>query len=306
MRLNGYDLADRGNRPSVSSRVAIRVFFLNDGEYVDPSEIVDVCIFPELTNQYPSSLLNSDGLLDNSSVSANCKAYFAASSNYYEPSTYSPGASGVFRIGQGDYVVVLDGITDVSAYASRFGSTIENTASSNGYYLDVWTVKYPSDSYYKTVINSFTLFDDTFFTVTEPLILKTYNELTTKKIPLGAKQDLKITTEIVVENRNIDNSVRNLFKTSIAVNPAIQIEKINEDPNIPSRVEVSGWEDTSGLIKVNSENTFILTWDTNTLKTHPELLAGNLGNMRGVYSIQVRFNLLNELIYSPRMYVQLI
>lgn len=307
MRLNGYDLVDRNNHPNMTGRVAIRVFFMNDGHYIDPVEIVDVTIFPRAAYQYPSSLMDDSNLLDDANVSALCTAHFAASTGtYYPPEEYSPGASGVFRISQGEYVVVLDGITDVSSYAERWDTVVTNTTSSIGDYLDVWTIKYPTGSDYQTVINSFTLYDDIFYTTTEPLLLRTFNHLITKKIPLGARQDIKITTEFVVENRNIDNSIRNLFKSAIAVNPQIKITKINEDPNISSRVEVSGWSDTSSLIKVDSANTFILTWDTDELRTHPEMLTGEFGHMRGVYSIQVRYSLLNELIYSPQMYLQVV
>ena len=121
-----------------------------------------------------------------------------------------------------------------------------------------------------------------------------------------SKQDVKITTEFTVENRNIDASIRNLFKTTVATSPKIRIEKLNEDSNLPSRVTVYDYADTSGSIRVSSENTFIYTWDTDLLRSHTELLSGNLGNMRGIYAISLQYDMLTERIQAPLMYIQLV
>lgn len=307
MQLNGYNLQSRTARPNTDSRIALEIFFMNDGAYIDPTEIVDVCVFSASRNLYPSSLLDEDGLLDNSAVSGDCLAYFRTSgSTYLEEEEYAYGSPDVFRIKQGHYVVVLDNVTLSATTAPRFNDEeIATTASSVGEYIDVWTVLLPNTSDYKTVFQYFKLDYDTFYSLPERLLVKTHNSLTTKKIQLGSKADLKILTEFTIENRNIDKSIVNLFKTALAVNPQIQIRKINDDINIPARVDVSGWSDTSALIDVTAENTFIFTWDTSLLTTHPELLTGNLGNMRGIYSVQVRYDLLSETIYSPLFFVQL-
>ena len=75
---------------------------------------------------------------------------------------------------------------------------------------------------------------------------------------------------------------------------------------MPARVEVSGYSDTSGVIKVTADDTVILTWDTEDLKTHAQLQVGNLGNMRGIYAITLKYDLLTERIVTPLMYVQLV
>jgi hypothetical protein len=308
MNLNGYTVTDRANRPSVDSRVALKVYFMNDGEFIDPVQIVDVAVFDRAAQQDPSSLLSSDGTLNDTVASSIAKAYFRTDSElgWVNADTYTPPASGIFRVKQGEYVVVLDGITPATTYSERWNTDVPNTASATGDYLDVWTIKYPTASDTKVVINAFSLFNDTFYTTTEPLMIKTSHELVTKKIPIGSKQDVKITTEFTVENKNITSSIRNLFKTAVAVNPKIKIEKLNDDPNIPSRVTVYDYADTSGSIRVSSENTFIYTWDTDLLRSHAELLAGNLGNMRGVYAISLEFDMLTERIRAPQMYVQLV
>jgi len=304
-------LAERNNRPSVDSRVALRVFFMNDGEYIDPVRIEDVTIFDRSAMQSPSSILTANGLIDDEVASSIAKAYFKSDSiNGWEPFTnYEEGSldsSSVYRVRQGEFLVVLDGISEIPSFHPRWETIVLNTASSVGDYIDVWTVQFPSASNPKVVINAFPLFDDTFYNLTEPLLIKTNNELTTKKITLGSKQDIKITTDFTVENRNVNSSIRNLFKTAIAVNPQIKIEKINQDPNLPARVEVSGYSQTADLIRTTGQNTFILSWDTDQLRTHAQMLAGNLGNMRGVYAITLKYDLLTERIVTPQMYVQLV
>lgn len=308
MKLNGYNVTDRGNRPSPTGRLALKVYFLNDGSYVDPYEIKDVTVFSRYTNLYPSSLLDASGLIDGSSVSSLAKAYFAASGgvSYLAESEYAPGASGIYKLGAGEYVAVLDGNDGVSGYNSDWGAVIPNTASVVGPYLDIWTVKLTAESDYTTVINQFTLFDDTFFTVTEPLLIHTTNKLVNKKIPLGAKQDLKITTTVSIENDGLSDSIKNLVDNSILLNPMLKIEKINDDPNIPARVEVSGFSDTSGLINLTHDNTVMFSWDTELLKTHAKMVSGDLGNMRGVYAVTLKYDLLTERIVTPQMYVQLV
>lgn len=312
MNLNGYNLADRNTRPSVDSRVALKVYFMNDGEYIDPAEIVDVVIFPRSAVQNPSSILGTNGLLDDANVSALAVAHYESAEElgWDSASLYNPFDqdydSSIFRVSQGEYVVVLDGIGDVSSFATRWNAQVHNVVSAAGDYIDVWTVKYPTASDTKVIINAFSLFNDTFYNTTEPLMIKSSNELVTKKITLGSKQDVKITTEFTVENKAITSSLRNLFKTAVAVDPQIRIEKINTDSNLPARVEVSGYADTSGLIKTTSENTFVLPWDTDQLKTHPKLQSGDLGNMRGVYCITLKYNLLTERIVAPQMFIQLV
>jgi len=301
---------DRNNRPSVDSRVALKVFFMNDGEYIDPVEIVDVTIFDRSSMQNPSTILGSNGLLNGEVASGLAKAYFKSpiSPGWQDISEYVPGelgSSGVYRVRQGEYLVVLDGITNIPGLHPTWGNVINNTASATGDYIDVWTVRYPSASLPKVVINSFSLFNDTFFNLTEPLLIKTHNELTTKKVVLGSKQDLKITTEFTVENKNINSSIRNLFKTAVAINPKIKIEKINQDPNLPSRTTIVDFTDEQD-IRVTSQNTFIYNWDTEQLRYHASIAAGTISGLRGIYVVTLKYDLLNETIVAPQMYVQLV
>ena len=106
--------------------------------------------------------------------------------------------------------------------------------------------------------------------ISQPLILETRNRLLNKQISLSAIENLKITTEITVQNKDIDQSIKNLFKDSVITNPQILVEKVNEDSvGLPNHVTVSGFEDTSGIIDVTSDNTMVLLFNTQNLLNHP-------------------------------------
>lgn len=311
MQLNQTSLTDRHNRPSVSQRVALQAHFINNGVYQDPYAISGVAIFNRSVSAAAESFLTSDGLLT-SSVSSLILMNFANSSvtptnSAFEPSNYTPGtnASGIFRTGVGKYVVVLDGTVALSGNHSYWvpDVVVENGASGTSNYWDFWTVKLLQNSDYKVVANRFALYNDTFFTITEPLILKTSNKIGTKYVNLGSKPDIKVTTEITIENKNIDESIKNIFHDSVVTSGALQIMKLNDEHLLNSYVEVSGYSDTSGLVEITSDNTFVFNWDTTKLLTHPRLLDGTLGPINGAYAFRLKYNLLNQLIITDPMVV---
>ena len=57
MQLNNTVIVDRGNRPNVSQRVGLRVFFINDGAYVDPYEISSVQLFKKSDTLTPNTVI---------------------------------------------------------------------------------------------------------------------------------------------------------------------------------------------------------------------------------------------------------
>lgn len=307
MQLNNYTVVDRHNRPGVLQRVGLRTFFINDGSYADPYAISSVGVFRLSDNSSPSSILSQDNLVDESVASAVILMNFANSAvqttdSCFSTSNYTPGntASGIFKVGTGQYIVILDGQVDLSG--SYNGSTIENTVSAIGDYIDVWTVKFVSSGPYEIFINQFTLHDDTLFTITEPLLLQTNNKLTNKYVNLGSKVDLKITTDIHVGNGKILNAIKNIFKDSVITNPSIEITKENQDFTLPSRVTVSAFADTSALVDTTSDNTMILSFDTNNLYTLPAVLNGTFGPLTGSYILRVKYNILNQTIISDHLY----
>lgn len=305
MFLNSIKLVDRHNRPSVTSKVALRVLFINQGEAYDPYSISGVTIFNRLANLTPSGIINqSTNLISSSVASGTPLMHFgtsAAASSYVAATT----ASSIYKIGTGDYVVVLDGTLALSGFYSLNGSgyVLGNAVSAVADYLDVWTVKLSQNSDYTTLINEFSLHDDVFITLTEPLLWTVTNRLVNKYIPLDSKVKLLITTDLTIGNKSIDQSVKNLLRETVITDPKFLIEKINEHGTaLPARVEVSGFSDTSSTIEVTSENTMTLLFNTEALKTHAQTLAGNLGSIRGVYSVTAKFTLIDQIIKTKPLF----
>jgi len=313
MQLNGNLVIDRHNRPNVIQPVGLRAFFINDGVYQDPADISGVTIFKEQNNFPPSSVLASNGLLSPSLAADKILMHFEASANLegaaLSPDRYNPvgdtsSTSGIFRVGIGEYIVVLDGSRSTSGHYNFHSSALEiaNTASSVDNYIDVWTVQLAAGSAYQSMINNFSLYKDKFFVTTEPLLLRTTNKLQNKKIVFGSKVDLKISTEVSLENKSISEAVHNIFKDSVVTSAMINIKKLNESPNLGSHITVSSYSDTSSLVNITADNTIILNWNSDDLKTHASTLAGSMGSLTGPYALQVKYSILNQTIVSPLMY----
>ena len=181
MQLNNITVSERQNRPVVLSKVGLQAFFISDGEFVDPYEISAVSIFARSSNFYPSSVLDLDTqLIDTPNVSGSILMNFANSASLttnscFNTSNYSgnvASTSGIFRMGVGKYIVVLDGTISSSGVINLDGANkvIANKASATGDYIDVWTIKFVQDSTLQTVINEFNLRKGGFTVLTEPLM----------------------------------------------------------------------------------------------------------------------------------------
>ena len=310
MQINGYEVNDRHNRPGVTTPVALRVFFINDGKYYDPYEISGVTVFAKTAHTSPSSVLNAENIVASSAFSK-AKMNFTnpsprTSSPYFLESLYYPisTASGIYRLGVGEYAVVLDGGIDLSGSWNFYDAStpIANTASAATEYLDVWTINEFAGSKLKSIINDFTLFDNTFFTVTQPLLLTPKSKLVTKKVHLGAKVDMEIGNEISIGNRAIDSSIKNIFKNSVIASATVEIVKHNDETSLPSRVTVSSFEDTEHLVDITADNTLLFNFDTSKLSTHASVTDGTFGSLTGTYTIQAKFNMLHEHHLTDRFY----
>ncbi len=309
MQLNGTAVVDRHNRPTVIQKVALRAFFINDGEYFDPADISGVTIFTEASNFSPSTIL--DGNVISSSIPASIiKMQFGGvkDATGYNPEDATT-LSGIYKVKTGEYICVLDGTQTQQGRYDFHGSSVNpldaliitNSATSVDNYIDCWTIRVNPESDLQTLINNFRLYDDTFFTVTQPLLLTTRNKLINKHVTLNSIENLKVTTEITIQNKDIDRSVKNIFKDSAITSPMMQIEKVNEDStSLPATVVVSGYSDTSSTIDVTSDNTMVFRFDTTTLATHPSV--ADFGGLTGTYRAVVKYTLLNETIISPPYY----
>jgi hypothetical protein len=314
MRINGKKVDTRHQRPTVQGPTALLLYFINDGQYTDPYAISGVSIFAASDNQYPSSVITSDGEID-PAVTGNILMHFSNSAaivaNGTEPafdtSNYTPETkppSGIYRLAEGQFACVLADSVTLPAGQFNLSTTpvdINNTVSSTGDYIDVWSVIRTNGSNLDAIVNEFTLTEDRFFGVTEPLLFTVNTRLENNHVVLGSKVDLKFINEFTLENSNIDRSIVNLFKQSLVLDPMIEIVKKNTDRNLPARVTVSGYTDTSGYMDVTSNNTVIFTFDTEALKTHTELTEGNLGSLTGTYAVRLKFTALNQTIVSDDM-----
>lgn len=309
MLINNINVSDRSTNPPVLSKVGLRVFFLQDGSYFDPYQISSVSIFKASDTFSPSSILNSEELIS-SSVSSHILMSFKNDSSLtidssFDQTNYSAlGEYGIYRLSQGEYVVVLDGVNDQSGVINLFNldQTIKNDISSIGDYVDVWTVRMVAGTEPETIINYFTLTQGNFHTITDPIMFRVRNKLLNNSITLGSKVDIKISSEITVES-SISEEVKNTLRNNIVKLPSVQIVKVNDETNVASRVTVSSFTDTSSLTRISEGNTITFNWDTDLLKTHPEASVGNLGAIKGTYYVQVKFNIFNERIISPPMYL---
>ena len=300
MKINDISVVTRQERPSVLAKTALVMYFINDGQYQDPDSISGVSVFAANKNYNPSSVIGTNGQI---TASSNVLMHFSNDSadtttSGFDASNFSADASGhgIYRISTGKFACVLMPVgTQPSGTFNLSGSqTLNNTVSTTGDYIDVWTVLRVAGSNLDTYINEFTLRDDRFFGVTEPLLIKIDTKLETNRIVLGSKVDLKFTNQFTIENSNIDSDIANLFKYSLIENSQLMIYKANDDRNLPARVEVSGYSDTSSILDITGENTIIFNFDTSLLATHDRTVDGTLGSLTGVYKARLKFDVLNQ------------
>ena len=342
MQLNNIRVIDRHQRPNVLNKVLLRSFFINDGAMQDPYQVSSVNIFAVPLGSSPSSVLSGDLVSNNSAVdSLMCfqtssegvvrdeeglspefivSSYTGALAPYpgevddfgfdgWLQSQPCSGVSGIYRIDDGEYGIVLDGILGGSlssvtqadnATADGIWGNMKNTASAATTYIDVWTVKLTENSPWTSIINRFELFTDTFYTVTEPPLLSTQHKLMNRTIRLGSNVQVKVGIDITLQNRSIDNSIKNLFKNAALINPKFKVMKVDQQAtSYPSRVTVLDWNDPQD-VDVTSDNTLILQFDTVSLldKDAPD----DLSTPVGTYAVEVEYKLLKETIRSPLMY----
>ena len=305
MQLNNTVIVDRGNRPNVSQRVGLRVFFINDGAYVDPFEISSVQLFKKSDTLSPKTVIGDENLVSSTPLMT-FKAPGATRTNAaaFDPINYVPSvtASGIFRVAQGDYVVVLDQTLALSGFDFTTNTQVAaSSLSAVDDYVDLWTVKLNEGSKYQVITNNFELYEDTFFAFTEPLLLTTSNKLMNKKVRLGEKVDLKVTTEATAQNQGMTDTLQDIFKNSVITSAAMEIKKVNQDHNFDGPFTVSSFAESSTTI--TKDNTIIMNWDTNQISGLSSFTNGTFGSLTGTYSVQVKYTLLNQTIISPLYYL---
>lgn len=306
---NGIVVTERHQRPSMNGLTALRAIVLRDGQFLDlpADQVSSVMLFDARANTSPSSILEaSTGLVTDAAASSavwrwtNDGGAFPAAASFARSDDQS--ASGIFRTGTGQFAVFLNGLDDVSSVDSEgsvIGSVAQLSGSPAGKFIDVWTVKMEAGADWVTVINETDFFQGNSVVLTTPLIFNSRTQLTNKKVKIGSKEKLKVTTEVTIENKDIDESIKRTLCDGLITSASMEIKKHNVDTSLPSWVTVSGHADTEGLVDVTSDSTFLFLFDTDVLTSGS---IANLGAGRGTYSVQVKYGILDEEILSPEMF----
>jgi len=223
----------------------------------------------------------------------------APESSYAGDLRYS--ASSIFKVKTGHFCVILQ---PSSAY---FPETVtdwtmdmsSNSASGTGGYIDIWTITDDAGSKAQIYVNSFSLNSQNVVAVTEPMLVTPNNKLVQRYIEVGSKRSLQIKTELVVDNEPIKESLRNLLETgSLLQNQQFRIVKLNESPDMSSRVMIKDFSDTAATTNINAHGTMSYLWDTASIA--PKFSDDVLGGTTGVYEITAKYNILDETYYSPK------
>lgn len=309
--LNGIEFAERHEKPAVGSKVGLRAFFYNDGQAVDPVDVSSVSIFKYESYASSALFMASSNILkaqplmqfapSGSEGPADASNYSAEWGNPDDPQTGAEFgyASGIFKLATGDFIAPLALDTKLSGVWEEDQLGASANVSTATTYIDVWTVKLLAGSQYQSFIHRWSLYEDSFFSITQPLLVKTSAKLSNKHIRYGEVVDLKIPVEVTIENKNIDESIINVLKSSLITNPKLKIVKVNDNPTLDGPFVVLNFSDTQ-TVNVTSDGTILYTWDTTGLDT----VAGpNFGEAKGTYAIQVQYSVNTETIISPRFYV---
>tara|TARA_R110000824_G_scaffold9681_3_gene42975 strand:+ start:9944 stop:10963 length:1020 start_codon:yes stop_codon:yes gene_type:complete len=329
---NGHTVINRDNRPSPISPAKLDFLFVKDGSYIDPFQVCSVHIFPNTQFGSPDAYLNLvAGSTDYGLVSSTGSERMVFHNQKTDPasnpvnqvigfdanisampeerdydSALPNTASGIFRTGPGKFSVILQtGTTFWAPSATVFNvdPPNSNSASGTGGYLDLWTIMDAKGSRAQVYANVFGLTTANVFGSTGPLAVTTNNRLIQRYIDIGSKKNLQIKTELVVSNNTIKESLRNLMETGALVQtPQINITKLNETPGLTSRVQITGKNNVGGFIdsgvQLDANGTISFLWDTNAITPFYE--SDLLGSPTGVYEVQVKYQLLDETILSPK------
>jgi len=326
-KFNDITVINRANRPSPISPCKLDFIWIKDGSYQNPFQVCSVHIFPNTTFGSPNPYVNlTPGGANYGLVSSTATDYIfrnysrnaegvrngfdASMDTMAVEADYVGGnsASAIFKTSPGNFSVILQPEaeyfpTSVLDAGANWLPVSGNSASATGDYLDIWTLVDVEGSRAQIYVNSFKLNSASIVAITEPLLVTPTNKLIQRYVEVGSKEKLRVKTELVVDNEPISNDLRNLLETgSLLSNPEMRIVKLNESPELTSRVMIYDFGDTSGSIQLDSQNLISYLWDTTNItpKFNEPGTADILGGSRGVYEITVRYNILTERFYSTK------
>jgi len=319
---NGNIVSERNQRPSFNGRTILRAYFMRDGEYVslDNTQVSCVMLFKKEANTSPSSILDSETGLISETAAADAVwrwalsgagatgSGFLLSEDQYVP-TSSTSCSSIYSVADGRLAVVLNGIDTVVTQLED-GTEVSSNQQLSGEpaatYIDVWSVKLCAGCDWVTFINDTAFFQNNAVVLSEPLLCSTRERLYNKRIELGSVEKLKIGTEITIENKNIEDSVKNVLRDGLITSGAMEIVKHNDvDNTLPSRTTIYDFAETALNVEVTGDNTFLYTFDTNVL-TDTDVVGLKFGSATGTYSVQVKYTILEETRLSPLMFFKVV
>jgi len=323
-KFNGVTVIERGNRPTPIAPAKLDFYFVKAGSQIDPFQVCSVHVFPNTTfgtaeqyvNRNPGATAANYGLVSSTTQNMMFHNYKRNESGLRigfdanvsacpSPTSYTGdltyAASSIFKVADGHFSVILqpEGRYFAASAPANNWNLLTQNASGTGSYIDIWTVVDVDGSKAQTYVNTFNLTTANVFATTEPLLVTTNNKLIQRYIEVGSKKKIQVKTELVVDNEPIKQDLRNLMETgSLLQNPQMRIVKLNESPQLTTRVMIQDFADTSGTVQLDSQGTMSYLWDTNNIV--PKYTDDILGGSRGVYEITVKFDLIEESILSPK------
>lgn len=315
------EVVRRHNKPSGTSKSYLEFFLLEGGTPTDAYAISSVHIFPQLLHSV--TRLPEHYFLDTTASSstygvvapaADASATFIFSSTDPQSEAFptegawsyennlaewydgTPAtASSIFRLGTGHYAVVLQ--PDASCTVD--GVFQPNESSSTGDYFDVWTLANTAGTSAVTFINSFNLGASHWVNLTEPLMAKARNKLVTTRMKLGARQQIIMSTNISILNRNISHEMKTTLTRTIIDSAGFNIFKYNENGR-PGMVEIASYANTKSAVHLTSDDTLVMLFDTEVLRAagFHSGDANDIGSPQGIYYVQAVFNCFDQIIHS--------
>ena len=318
MKINNITVVPRNNRPTVLGKTALELYYIKGGVYADPYQVCSVILVPDTvtSSTYHKTITNGDPerYLDYESsstrygnvasgvvsavdmrwrnvVSGTQEHVSDPDATEFETVNYEgdvSSASGIFKIGEGHFAVVLqpNGLYISSEYSSETGfefansGTATQSASGVGKYYDIWVIVDNEGASPKAYINKVSLFNDTIMAMAEPLSFTSKNQLVQKYVNVGSNVKLKVKTEISLMDKNIPLDIRSIFSDSVIQSAEIKIRKYDENGG--------GWSQLQDWSDVD----FITSSDT--------MLYGYTFSTVGRYDVQVKYPLMDETIYSDK------
>ena len=121
-----------------------------------------------------------------------------------------------------------------------------------------------------------------------------------KHLTLGSKVNLKVTTELTVNNKELSQEVKNIVEDFSISGATFSIQKVNEDSvNLPARIDVTTTGGVLGDMIITSDNTMVAEFDTSLINFGGSNLTVGVP---GTYILTATYSFLNQKIVTKGFY----